>query len=101
MSYNNINSTKSISSSDSSDNVNNKFINTRDLLIENRILNKNVHNITDKKFTINTLYKDFCFWVSHHTNLSDCITKIHNLCVKSIYVILYIILLYFMLKLFF
>jgi hypothetical protein len=79
MSYNNINSTKSISSSHSLDNVK---------------LNKNVHNITDKKFTSDILYKDFYFWINHHTNLPDCITKIYNLCVKSIYVILYIILFY-------
>lgn len=90
MSYNNINSTKS----DSLDDVNNKFINTKDLFIENRKLNKSVHNIEDKKYTSYTLYKDFCFWINHHTNLTDCITKIHNLWVKSIYVILYIILFY-------
>ena len=83
MSYN-INSPKSISSSDHLVNADNKFINTRDLLI------------TDKKFTSKILYNDFCFWVNHHTNLPDCITKIHNLCVKYGYIILCIILFYFL-----
>ena len=90
MSYNNINLPKS----DSLVNVNNKFVNTRDLFIENRKL-KSIHNKSDKKFTNETLYKDFCFWLNHHTNLPDCITKIHNLYVKYVYLILYIILFYF------
>ena len=50
MSYNNFNSYKSDNS-----------------FIENRKLNIN-----------NNLYKDFCFWVNNHTNLSDCILKISN-----------------------
>ena len=95
MSYNNINT--SISSSDNLVNVNNKFTNTKDLLIENGKLNKSLHktfhNIEDKKNAIQPFYKDFCFWVNHHTNLPDCITKIYNLCTK--YVILCIILFFF------
>ena len=96
MSYNNINSPKYISSSDNLVNADYKFINTRDLFIENRKLNKSVHNIEDKKFTSKILYNDFCFWVNHHTKLPDCITKIHNLYVKYGYIILCIILFYFL-----
>jgi hypothetical protein len=75
MSYNNINSSKSDHS-----------------FIENTKLNE----ITDKKFINNNLYKDFCFWINHHSNLPDCISKIHIFCVKYIYVILCIILFYFL-----
>jgi hypothetical protein len=75
MSYNNINSSKSNYS-----------------FIENRKLNK----IDDKKVINSNLYKDFCFWINHHSNLPDCIQKIHIFCVKYIYVILCIILFYFL-----
>ena len=75
MSYNNINSSKSDHS-----------------FIENTKLNE----IKDKKVINNNLYKDFCFWINHHSNLPDCITKIHNFCVKYKYVILCIILFYFL-----
>jgi hypothetical protein len=75
MSYNNINSSKSDHS-----------------FIENTKLNK----IIDKKVINNNLYKDFCFWINLHSNLSDCIKKIHIFCVKYIYVILCIILYYFL-----
>ncbi len=95
MSYNNINTPESISSSDNLVNVNNKFTNTSDLFIENGKLNKNLHNIEDKKNAIQTFYKDFCFWINHHTNLPDCITKIYNLCTKYAHVILCIILFFF------
>jgi hypothetical protein len=95
MSYNNINTSKSISSSDNLVNVNTKIVNTKDLFIENGKLNKTFHNIDNKKITIQTLYKDFCFWVNNHTNLPDCITKIYNLCAKYAHLILCIILFFF------
>jgi hypothetical protein len=63
--------------------------------IENKKFNKNIDNISDKKIINNNLYKDFCFWINHHSNLSNCITKIHNFSVKYIYVFLFIILFYF------